>query len=60
MVSSKKLSLTDSELVTSDPDFVLANPDAELSDAAIQAVASLLLSALENESVNHDGGEDHE
>lgn len=60
MVSNDKPWLIDSEPVTSDPDFVLANPDAELSDAAIEAVASLLLSALENESVNHDGGEDHE
>lgn len=43
MVSSKKPSLTDSEPVTSEPDFEVANPVAELSDAAISALASLLL-----------------
>jgi hypothetical protein len=57
VVSSKKPSLTDSEPVTSEPDFEVANPDAELSDAAISALASLLLAAIAAEEVDEQADE---
>ena len=57
MISNDKPSLTDSELVTSEPDFVLANPDAELSDAAISAIAALLLAAIAAEEIDEQADE---
>ncbi len=38
-----------------EPIFVLADPDADLTDAAIQSIAVLLLESVEAEEPEHDG-----
>ena len=57
MISNDKPWLIDPEPVTSEPDFEVANPDAELSDAAISALATLLLAAIAAEEVDEQADE---